>query len=144
MVLRTYLGASAAPVLHPGNAPTAGALRFLLDAGLGQLHDGLTGARIDRLHHGNRPVGLDGHPLLGNAGRPGLRVATGTHRDGLHASPLIAQEIAAEILHGTPSPWPAPWQPGRKPIATGRPPTLSRRHWPTTRPSPPSPACAHP
>ncbi|ORT60710.1 FAD-dependent oxidoreductase [Streptomyces sp. CB03238] len=112
-----YLGASAAPVLRPGDAPTAGALRFLLDASLGQLHHGLTGARIDRVHHGNRPVGLDGHPLLGNAGRPGLWVATGTHRDGLHASPLIAQELATEILHGTPSPWLVPWQPGRKPIA---------------------------
>ncbi|MFI9213688.1 NAD(P)/FAD-dependent oxidoreductase [Streptomyces sp. NPDC053253] len=112
-----YLGASAAPALHPGDAPTAGALRFLLDAGLGQLHHGLTGARIDRVHHGNRPVALDGHPLLGNAGRPGLWVATGTHRDGLHASPLIAQELAAEILHGTPSPWLTPWRPDRKPIA---------------------------
>lgn len=112
-----YLGASAAPALHPGDAPAAGALRFLLDAGLGQLHHGLTGARIDRVHHGNRPVGLDGHPVLGNTGRPGLWVATGTHRDGLHASPLIAQELAAEILHGTPSPWLPPWRPGRKPIA---------------------------
>ncbi|MEU0272186.1 FAD-dependent oxidoreductase, partial [Streptomyces sp. NPDC006307] len=111
-----YLGASAAPALHPGDAPTAGALRFLLDAGLSQLHHGLTGARVSRVHHGNRPVGLDGHPLLGNPGRPGLWVATGTHRDGLHTSPLIAQEIATEILHETPSPWLAPWQPCRKPI----------------------------
>ncbi|MEU7514152.1 FAD-binding oxidoreductase [Streptomyces sp. NPDC042898] len=63
------------------------------------------------------PVGLDGRPVLGNAGRPGLWVATGTHRDGPHASPLIAQELAAEILHGTPSPWLTPWRPGRKPIA---------------------------
>lgn len=112
-----YLGASAAPALRPGDAPTAGALRFLLDSGLGQLHHGLTNARIDRLHHGNRPVGLDGHPVLGNTGRPCLWVATGTHRDGLHTSPLIAQELAAEILHGTASPWFTPWQPDRKPIA---------------------------
>jgi glycine oxidase len=112
-----YLGASTAPALHPGDAPTAGALRFLLDAGLGQLHHGLTSARVDRVHHGNRPVGLDGHPLLGNAGRPGLWVATGTHRDGLHASPLIAQELAAEVLGAAPSPWLAPWRPDRQPIA---------------------------
>ncbi|KJY35922.1 hypothetical protein VR44_08890 [Streptomyces katrae] len=112
-----YLGASAAPALEPGEAPTAGALRFLLDAGLGQLHHGLATARVDRVHHGNRPVGLDGHPLLGATGRPGLWVATGTHRDGLHASPLIAQELTAQILHGTPSPWLAPWRPDRAPIA---------------------------
>ncbi|MFI8768216.1 NAD(P)/FAD-dependent oxidoreductase [Streptomyces sp. NPDC053792] len=112
-----YLGASAAPALRPGDAPTAGALRFLLEAGLGQLHHGLAGSRVEGVHHGNRPVGLDGHPLLGNAGRPGLWVATGTHRDGLHASPLIAEELAAEILGGSPSPWLAPWRPDRKPIA---------------------------
>ncbi|MFF0749374.1 NAD(P)/FAD-dependent oxidoreductase [Streptomyces sp. NPDC004267] len=112
-----YVGASAAPALRPGDAPTAGALRFLLDAGLGQLHHGLAGARVTRIHHGNRPVGLDGHPLLGNAGRPGLWVATGTHRDGLHASPLIARELAAEVLGGPPSRRLAPWRPDRAPIA---------------------------
>ncbi|MEV7612015.1 FAD-dependent oxidoreductase [Streptomyces sp. NPDC089799] len=112
-----YLGASAAPALRAGDAPTAGALRFLLDAGLGQLHHGLADARIQRVHHGNRPLGLDGHPLLGSTGRPGLWVATGTHRDGLHASPLIAQELAAEILDGVPSPWLAPWRPDRAPIS---------------------------
>ncbi|MGA5196554.1 NAD(P)/FAD-dependent oxidoreductase [Streptomyces exfoliatus] len=114
----SYLGASAAPALHPGDAPTAGAVRFLLDAALGQLRHDLTGARVVQVHHGNRPVGLDGHPLLGGvADRPGLWVATGTHRDGLHASPLIAQELATEILHGTPSPWLTPWRPDRMPIA---------------------------
>ncbi|MFH8621927.1 NAD(P)/FAD-dependent oxidoreductase [Streptomyces vietnamensis] len=112
-----YLGASAAPSPEPGAAPTAGALRFLLDAAIGQLHHGLATARVDRVHHGNRPVGLDGHPLLGSAGLPGLWVASGTHRDGLHASPLIARELAAEILHGRPSTWLAPWRPDRAPIA---------------------------
>nr|WP_052499570.1 FAD-dependent oxidoreductase [Streptomyces vietnamensis] len=139
-----YLGASAAPALHPGDTPTAGALRFLLDAGLGQLHHGLTGAKVDRVHHGNRPVGLDGHPLLGNAGRPGLWGATGTHLDGLHVSPLIAQELTAGILHGTPSPWLSPWRPDRQPIADWAIARPSRKRRPSTRPSPPSPGCAHP
>ncbi|WP_406115549.1 NAD(P)/FAD-dependent oxidoreductase [Kitasatospora purpeofusca] len=108
-----YVGASAAPSLVPGAAPTAGALRFLLDAALGQLHHGLTATAVHRLHHGNRPIGVDGHPLLGATSAPGLWVATGTHRDGLHASPLIAQELAAEILGGRPSAWLAPWRPER-------------------------------
>ncbi|MER7582284.1 FAD-binding oxidoreductase [Kitasatospora sp. NPDC097691] len=112
-----YVGASAAPALTPGGEPAAAGLRFLLDAALGQLHHRLTTARVRTLHHGNRPVGLDGHPLLGPTARPGLWLATGTHRDGLHASPLIAQELAAAILHGRPSPWLAPWDPGRAPIS---------------------------
>ncbi|MBD0670479.1 NAD(P)/FAD-dependent oxidoreductase [Streptomyces sp. CBMA156] len=112
-----YLGATAAPALDPGDAPQLGGVRFLLDAALGQLHHGLTTARLHRLHHGNRPIGLDGHPLIGATSRPGLWVATGTHRDGLHASPLIAQELAGEILDGTPSRWLAPWRPERAPIS---------------------------
>ncbi|MFF2144529.1 NAD(P)/FAD-dependent oxidoreductase [Kitasatospora sp. NPDC058190] len=112
-----YVGASAAPALAPGTEPSAAGLRFLLDAALGQLHHGLTTARVRHLHHGNRPVGLDGHPLLGATARPGLWLATGTHRDGLHASPLIAQELAGAILHGGTGAWLAPWRPDRTPIA---------------------------
>ncbi|MFJ7910180.1 NAD(P)/FAD-dependent oxidoreductase [Kitasatospora sp. NPDC096204] len=112
-----YLGASAAPALAPGDSPQLGAVRFLLEAALGQLHHGLATARLRHLHFGNRPIGLDGHPLIGATGRPGLWVATGTHRDGLHASPLIAQELAREIVDGTPSPWLAPWRPDRAPIS---------------------------
>ncbi|MGA5821357.1 NAD(P)/FAD-dependent oxidoreductase [Kitasatospora sp. NPDC094028] len=117
-----YLGATANPAPTPGEHPTPGALRFLFDAALGQLHHGLATARLLAVHHGNRPVGLDGHPLLGATARPGLWVATGTHRDGLHASPLIAAELAADIRHGRPrSPWLTPWQPERTPIADWTP-----------------------
>jgi hypothetical protein len=112
-----YVGASAAPALIPGTEPATAGLRFLLDAAIGQLHHGLTTSRVRQLHHGNRPVGLDGHPLLGPTARPGLWIATGTHRDGLHASPLIAEELAAAILHDRPSTWLAPWRPDRTPIA---------------------------
>ncbi|WP_344494595.1 FAD-dependent oxidoreductase [Streptomyces enissocaesilis] len=111
-----YIGASAAPALAPGSAPTAGSLRFLLESALGQLHHGLATSAVHQIHHGNRPIGLDGHPLLGPTARPGLWVAAGTHRDGLHTSPLIAQEITAAILHGRPSRWLAPWCPDRAPI----------------------------
>ncbi|AJF69171.1 FAD-binding oxidoreductase [Streptomyces vietnamensis] len=127
-----------------GASRAAGAMRFLLDAGLDQLHHGLSDAEIDRVHHGNRSVGLDGRPLLGDAGRPGLWGATGTHRDGLHVSPLIAQELTAGILRGTPSPWPAPWRPDRKPIADWTAADAVEEAAATARPSPPSPACARP
>ncbi|MFB6612765.1 hypothetical protein ACFCV9_00830 [Streptomyces sp. NPDC056367] len=50
------------------------------------------------LHHGNRPLGLDGHPVIGPTTREGLWGAGGTHRDGLHVSPLIATALAQALL----------------------------------------------
>ncbi|MGW6691825.1 FAD-dependent oxidoreductase [Streptomyces sp. NPDC054961] len=64
-----YLGASAHPALARTGQPTAGALRFLLDAALSQLDH---------------------------------------HRDGLHASPLIATLLAAALLAPTDPPTPLP------------------------------------
>ncbi|MFD3682125.1 NAD(P)/FAD-dependent oxidoreductase [Streptomyces sp. NPDC058613] len=93
-----YLGASAHPALTPTTRPTAGALRFLLDAALRQLDHRLAAAPITRTHHGNRPLALDGHPVIGPTPREGLWVASGTHRDGLHASPLIAATLADALL----------------------------------------------
>ncbi|MGG2459765.1 NAD(P)/FAD-dependent oxidoreductase [Streptomyces sp. RGM 3693] len=115
-----YIGASAVPTPTPTAHPPAGALRFLLDNALSQLDHGLAGARIHAIHHGNRPVGLDGHPLVGSTSRRGLWVATGTHRDGLHASPLIAEELTAALLHNKTSTWLEPWSPERQPIADWR------------------------
>ncbi|MEV0528601.1 FAD-dependent oxidoreductase [Streptomyces sp. NPDC050439] len=105
-----YLGASAHPCLTPACAPTAGALRFLLDAALSQLDHRLAAAGVTHTHHGNRPLALDGHPVIGSTPREGLWVASGTHRDGLHASPLIAEALAAALLApaGTPGPLPGP------------------------------------
>ncbi|MFC8226308.1 NAD(P)/FAD-dependent oxidoreductase [Streptomyces sp. NPDC057287] len=99
-----YLGASSHPCLTPTTQPTAGALRFLLDTALSQLDHRLTGANIARLHHGNRPLCLDGHPVIGPTPREGLWVASGTHRDGLHASPLIATLLADALLAPTNAP----------------------------------------
>ncbi|MFD4376830.1 NAD(P)/FAD-dependent oxidoreductase [Streptomyces sp. NPDC058527] len=117
-----YLGASAHPALTPTARPTAGALRFLLDAALSQLDHRLAGAGIVRTHHGNRPLTLDGHPVIGPTLREGLWVASGTHRDGLHASPLIATLLADALLAATgpvgtlPGPL-AAFAPGRELIA---------------------------
>ncbi|MGY3684792.1 NAD(P)/FAD-dependent oxidoreductase [Streptomyces sp. TE33382] len=117
-----YLGASAHPALTPTARPTAGALRFLLDAALSQLDHRLAGAGVVRTHHGNRPLALDGHPVIGPTLREGLWVASGTHRDGLHASPLIATLLADALLAPTgpavPLPEPlAAFEPCRKLIA---------------------------
>lgn len=103
-----YLGASAHPCLTPTAVPTAGALRFLLDAALSQLDHRLAAAGITHTHHGNRPLTLDGHPVIGPTLREGLWVASGTHRDGLHASPLIAATLADALLAPTTTTGPLP------------------------------------
>ncbi|MFJ3582341.1 NAD(P)/FAD-dependent oxidoreductase [Streptomyces sp. NPDC090127] len=48
----------------------------------------------------NRPITLDGHPVIGPTPKEGLWVASGTHRDGLHTSPLIATTLADTLLTG--------------------------------------------
>ncbi|WP_327303991.1 FAD-dependent oxidoreductase [Streptomyces sp. NBC_01298] len=96
-----YIGASAHPSLTPVPRPTAGALRFLLDAALGQLDHRLATAAVAYTHHGNRPIALDGHPVIGPTPKDGLWVASGTHRDGLHLSPLIAATLADALLAPT-------------------------------------------
>ncbi|WP_405533764.1 FAD-binding oxidoreductase (plasmid) [Streptomyces avidinii] len=105
-----YIGASAQPSLTPASHPTAGGLRFLLDAALGQLDHHLATAAVTHTHHGNRPIALDGHPVIGPTAREGLWVASGTHRDGLHISPLIATALADALLAptGTAAPLPGP------------------------------------
>ncbi|MFF0476631.1 NAD(P)/FAD-dependent oxidoreductase [Streptomyces sp. NPDC004284] len=113
-----YVGATSHPALTPSTATTPGALRSLLDSALGQLHHGMTTVQLTALHHGNRPIGLDGHPVIGPTLREGLWVASGTHRDGLHASPLLATTLAQGLLTptstGRPLPEPLrPWAPCR-------------------------------
>ena len=93
-----YIGASAQPCLAPTPHPTAGALRSLLDAALGQLDHHLATAEVVHSHHGNRPIALDGHPVIGPTPKEGLWVASGTHRDGLHISPLIAAALTDALL----------------------------------------------
>ncbi|WP_406340476.1 NAD(P)/FAD-dependent oxidoreductase [Streptomyces sp. NBC_00648] len=114
-----YVGATSHPALAPTAATTPGALRSLLDAALGQLHHGLPGVELTGVHHGNRPVGLDGHPVIGPTPLEGLWVAGATHRDGLHVSPYLATALAEQLLAPA-APvgevWPdllRPWDPRR-------------------------------
>ncbi|CAM5237376.1 Formimidoyl fortimicin A synthetase OS=Lysinibacillus sphaericus OX=1421 GN=LS41612_11915 PE=4 SV=1 [Lysinibacillus sphaericus] len=54
-------------------------------------------ADIKKIQVGNRPIPADGFPLIGQIKYDGLWLATGTYRDGLHQSPLIAEHLANEI-----------------------------------------------
>lgn len=93
-----YVGATNMIALKPRSEPVAAEVLQLLSYAAYQLHTGFYGADIGRIQVGNRPVAIDGFPLIGPTDSvAGLWLATGTYRDGLHLSPLLAQQLAAEL-----------------------------------------------
>ncbi|BAJ25889.1 MULTISPECIES: FAD-dependent oxidoreductase [Kitasatospora] len=116
---RVYVGATNTTRPRPGSDPSVRDLAFLLDCAARQLRRDLWFSDITATRVGNRPMTLDGHPLLGETLLPGLWLMTGTFRDGLHTSPLLASRLADRILDGTP---PTPemdlFRPTRPPIQT--------------------------
>ncbi|MBL1086544.1 FAD-binding oxidoreductase [Streptomyces actinomycinicus] len=94
-----YVGATNIISPTAVDKPVVRDAQFLLDCAVKQLHRDLWSSPVRRLQVGNRPVSLDGYPLIGEAGPDGLWLLTGTYRDGLHLSPLLAEEIARR-LHG--------------------------------------------
>ncbi len=92
-----YLGATNEILPRPVSTAAIGEINLLL-SGIRQMRADLVNGHITAINVGNRPVPLDGFPLLGRAGVDGLWMMTGTYRDGLHQSPLLAQEMAARIL----------------------------------------------
>ncbi|PRP69611.1 formimidoyl fortimicin A synthetase [Chromobacterium amazonense] len=96
-----YLGATNILSERPKTQALVSDVQFLLDCATEQLHLELNHAEILSIQVGNRPIPADGFPLLGGCGLSGLWLATGTYRDGLHQSPLIAQHLADLITRQT-------------------------------------------
>jgi glycine/D-amino acid oxidase-like deaminating enzyme len=92
-----YVGATNIISATPRRFAAVGDLQFLLGCAVDQLHTNLSEAALLSVQVGNRPVPADGFPLVGPAGVDGLWLATGTYRDGLHQSPLLAQHLATLI-----------------------------------------------
>lgn len=93
-------------------------LHFLIDCALNQLRMDFRSASVDRIVVGNRPVPIDGYPLIGALRDSGVWLATGTYRDGFHQSPFLAKKIAAEIATEAPgSDLPEEFAPIRAPIS---------------------------
>lgn len=114
---RVYVGATN--VLRPapsGPAPAVATLHFLLGCAVEQLNQGLAGALVQGLRVGNRPVSADACPLLGRTSVEGLWLLTGTYRDGLHLSPLLAADLADRVVGGA-GLVEHPFQPERRLIA---------------------------
>ncbi len=113
---RVYLGATNIVTASAAERPTVRDAMFLLDCATRQLRRDLTVGGLERINVGNRPVSVDGFPLLGPTAIAGLHLMTGTYRDGLTLSPLLASEFA-RLLAGKPTETDlSPFTPVRRPI----------------------------
>ncbi|MFJ5222660.1 NAD(P)/FAD-dependent oxidoreductase [Streptomyces sp. NPDC088400] len=93
-----YLGATNAIEPEPADVPSIRDTTFLLGCALRQLRRDLDESGIVKVQVGNRPVAFDGFPLIGETTLDGLWMMTGTYRDGLHLSPLLAEEMTRRLL----------------------------------------------
>ncbi|TCO62740.1 NAD(P)/FAD-dependent oxidoreductase [Actinocrispum wychmicini] len=114
---KVYVGATNIITPEPQDTPVLRDVQFLLDCAHRQVRTNLWNSGLSRLQVGNRPVSLDAFPLLGQTeGLAGLWMMTGTYRDGLHLSPLLAKEMAARILGEEPQLELERFRPVRAPI----------------------------
>lgn len=89
---------------------------FLTECAMEQLSQDLVWSKIADTLVGNRPVAIDGCPLIGPTSVGGLWILTATYRDGLFLSPLLGRDMASRILGKTTTPH--PFHPEREPITT--------------------------
>lgn len=92
-------------------------VRFLSQYAMQQLDEQVATHEVTKWCSGNRPVTLDGFPLVGWMPLSGLYLMTGTYRDGFHCAPLLAEHVANE-LQGKSGMVDSLFQPMRKPVAT--------------------------
>jgi glycine oxidase len=111
-----YVGATNSVMLEPVDMPKITDIHFLFECSTRQVRRKLNGSALSKVQVGNRPLALDGYPLLGEAGIEGLWMMTGTYRDGLHLSPLLAREMSSRILGEEPEIDLEVFQPVREPI----------------------------
>ena len=94
---REYYGATNIPVDEPRVLGDLGMSEFLLKVAREQLDQRLYFADIE-WKVGNRPMSIDGFPMIGRTSIEDLLVVTGTYRDGFHCSPVIARLVTDDLL----------------------------------------------
>lgn len=97
---KEYLGATNVLYGDPESRMTIGLTHFLAQCAIEQLDLNINHSFIESWRVGNRPVSLDTLPLIGKVDDRGLYLATGTYRDGLHCSPVIAEALVTVIDNG--------------------------------------------
>jgi glycine oxidase len=111
-----YLGANNyfGVDLHQPLGSTLADVHTLLEGAMHQMNRGLQRACLVSVNWGLRPVTPADQPLLGETAQPGLFIATGTHRTGIHYAPIFAQWLVAAI-QGQPNPQAHPFSPSAVP-----------------------------
>ncbi|MFG3392377.1 FAD-dependent oxidoreductase [Streptomyces parvus] len=99
---RVYIGATNIISPHPLADPVMRDILFLLECSHRQIRRNLWSSTVVDIKVGNRPISLDGFPLLGRTPLAGLWMMTGTYRDGLFLSPLLAKEFARQLCGDEP------------------------------------------
>ncbi|BBJ38268.1 hypothetical protein SSPO_009860 [Streptomyces antimycoticus] len=95
-----YIGATNAVCLEPRGGASIEEVVFLFNCAIHQLHRSLNGSEVRKVQAGSRPASIDGFPLIGGTSVEGLWVLSGTYRDGLHLSPLIARHVVSLMSGG--------------------------------------------
>ncbi len=85
----------------PVEAPKLTSILTLLEAAIDQINTNFYRAELHSVQLGWRPTSSDTLPMVGACAIANMFVATGTRRDGLHCSPLIAG-IMVDLVRGTP------------------------------------------
>jgi len=93
-----YVGATNVISPVPELNPTMTGLFGLMEAAMEQINEGYYNAKLERWIVGHRPTALDNFPLIGETSVKGLWILSGTRREGIHVSPLLARQLSAEIL----------------------------------------------
>lgn len=95
-----YLGASNyfGMDLENTDSVNTGEVADVLNGCMMEINTSLRKSSFESARYGLRPVSSYGKPLVGETKLPGLFIASGTYRMGVHFSPLIAQIITNKIL----------------------------------------------
>ncbi|WP_329550486.1 NAD(P)/FAD-dependent oxidoreductase [Streptomyces sp. NBC_00696] len=112
-----YIGATNAVCLEPRGSASIEEMIFLFNCAIHQLHRGLNGSQVRKVQVGSRPASIDGFPLIGGTSVEGLWMLSGTYRDGLHLSPLIARHVVSLMSGGPGLSDLAEFAPEREPIS---------------------------
>lgn len=84
----------------PVKAPRLTSLKTLLENAENEINEDFYKAEVRRVNLGWRPTSQDTFPLVGATSMDGLIIATGTKRDGVHLSPIVAEFIYDLIFGG--------------------------------------------
>ncbi len=94
-----YIGATNDVLLKPGAWSSLGMAHFLAGGAMEQFDRRLFGSSIAMWHVGNRPLSLDGYPVVGKLWQDNVWVMSGTYRDGFHCAPILARHVA-DLMRG--------------------------------------------